>query len=776
MTQKGFPKGKPFFIFVKKGIMRKITALLLAVFGMLTIQAQNQFKPFFRATAQTGMEAAPVYFEGQGKGIAVFARRGGISFVVSKYNAITQTFQAHRSDLDFKNTTALPEGIIPVKNITRYTSGTNNSAIFEGIIYRQLTPGVDLQITFLNGQPQLRYEVAMGASLDAIEFAVSGGTPAEEQYGFVIQTPLGAIENFFPLFIAADASGKKGSNRHAAVNAWMETADGHIRVRAAQPVAPEAFSIILWCTFAGGSDSDEFTGIEQFANSDLLITGYTASVNFPLGVGTVQDSNAGNYDAVIMRMDTTGNRVWATFFGGSAFDAAYHGAIYGDKIYVAGTTGSANLPVDTNGWQPAHAGSYDSWLLKLDSTGQQLWSTFFGSNGGESAYDVDVDNAGNIYMGGSTTSSNMPLAAATGWQPNWSGALDAWIAKFNSNGVPQWCTYYGGTGSEDVHSLVLDDSANVVMCGGTFSLNFPTSPGAYQDLTSGIPDIYVIKFDSAGNRLFGTRFGGSSDEDAFGLDVDASGNIYIAGQTHSTDLPMVGQSYQNIQAGNFDACVVKFNNAGWPVWSSFYGGQQDDLAYGLVVRDSFLYFTGNTQSADFEVSANAFQDSLAGQTDAYFVKMDTAGTPISGSFYGGTGSDVSNALTVDANMALYLAGSTYSQDFPVSPSGVMQSTNMFLGDGFVARLDASQVPSGSATPAAQAAQEHLQVFPVPFGEVLYFGERILSWQLLDVTGRIVLAGTSAAITTADQLAPGVYTVLAVNATGSVKTARIVKGN
>ncbi len=756
--------------------MRKRVALITGILFSLLLQAQYHVQPAFRETGNAAGDSASVYFDGQGKGIAVFARKGGISLVVSKHDAITGTLQAHRTDLAFTNSEALPEGIEPEKNVTRYETG-GKSNTFHGIVYHNVSPGIDLQLTFVAGQPQLRYDVAAGASLADIGFTVNGAAVEGDPYGVSINTPLGKIENTFPLFIAPDQS-KKGSYRSAAVNMWTEAdaTTNHIRVRSAQPTAPESFSIILWCTFAGGSDTDEFTGIEQFANSDLLITGFTGSLNFPLGVGTVQDSNAGNYDAVIMRMDTTGNRVWATFFGGSAYDVAYHGAIYGDKIYVAGASGSANLPVDTAGWQPANAGSYDSWLLKLDSSGQQIWSTFFGSNGGDFAYDVDVDNAGNIYMGGATSSQNLPLTATTGWQTTHGGALDAWIARFNSSGIPQWCTYYGGSGSEDVHSLVVDDSANVIMCGGTFSLNFPTSPGAYQSLTSGIPDIYLIKLDSAGNRIFGTRFGGSADEDSFGLDADAAGNIYVAGQTHSTDLPMIGQSFQNLPGGNMEACVIKFSNAGWPQWSTFYGGQQDDYAFGLVVRDSFLYFTGNTMSSDFLVSANAFQDSLAGQTDCYFVKMDTAGTPISGSFYGGIGSDVSNALVVDANMWLYLAGSTYSLDFPVSPSGVMQSTNMFLGDGFVGRLDATQLPFGSGGVAATAAVNALRVFPVPFNEHLFLGEAVTAWQLLDVTGRMVREGNSATITATGALAPGLYTVRATTAAGLVKTARVVKAD
>lgn len=756
--------------------MRKRVALISGILFSLLLQAQYHVQPAFRATGKAAGDNASVYFDGQGKGIAVFARKGGISLVVSKPDAITGTLQAHRTDLSFTNSESVPEGIEPEKNVTRYeTGGKSNS--FHGVVYRNVSPGIDLHLTFVDGQPQLRYEVTAGASLADIGFTVNGAAVEGDQYGISINTPLGKIENTFPLFVAPDES-KKRKYRAAAVNMWTnaDATTNRISVRSAQPTASETFSIILWCTFAGGSDTDEFTGIEQFANSDLLITGYTGSLNFPLGVGTVQDSNAGNYDAVIMRMDTTGNRVWATFFGGSAFDAAYHGVIYGDKIYVAGSTGSANLPVDTAGWQPTHAGSYDSWLLKLDSTGQQIWSTFFGSNGGESAYDVDVDNAGNIYMGGSTSSQNMPLASTTGWQTTHGGALDAWIAKFNSSGIPQWCTYYGGTGSEDVHSLVVDDSANVIMCGGTFSLNFPTSPGAYQALTSGIPDIYLIKLDSAGNRMFGTRFGGSADEDAFGLDADAAGNIYIAGQTHSNDLPMIGQSFQNMPGGNMEACVIKFNNAGWPLWSTYYGGQQEDYAFGLVARDSFIYFTGNTTSPDFQVSANAFQDSLAGQTDCYFVKMDTAGTPVSGSFYGGIGSDVANALVVDANMWLYMAGSTYSMDFPVSPSGVMQSTNMFLGDGFVGRLDATQLPFGSGTGSVRPAADALKIFPVPFGEHLFFGEAVTTWQLLDVTGRMVREGNTASITATGTLAPGLYTVRATTAAGLVKTARVVKAN
>ncbi|TND08520.1 MAG: hypothetical protein FD123_2316 [Bacteroidetes bacterium] len=528
-----------------------------------------------------------------------------------------------------------------------------------------------------------------------------------------------------------------------------------------------------WCTYAGGGDSDDLLGIERFANGDYLVTGYSASLNFPVGTGTVQTNNAGSYDAVIMRIDSTGNRVWATYFGGTGFDAAYHAVIVGNAVYVAGSTNSNDLPVDTNAYQPLYAGGYEAWLLKLDTNGQKIWSTYFGGSGSDAAYDIDADAAGNIYLGGSTTSSNLPLAATTGFQPNWAGALDAWIAKFDSSGQAHWSTYYGGSGSEDAHSITVDAGANIILCGGTFSLNFPTSPGAFQSLSGGMQDVYLLKLDSSGNRIFASMYGGTAGEDAFGLHHDAAGNIYIAGFTQSIDFPLLGTTYQNMNAGMNDAYLMKLNTSGIPLWSTYYGGPQDENAYGLFVHDEYVYFTGNTQSATFPVTVNALQDSLAGLTDAYVVKFDTAGTLVWASFFGGTGADVGNAIVIDPQSAAGIVGNTYSTDLPVQ-SGVMQTTNMFQGDGFIAAIDASALPIGSALAEKPLAGNDFMLQPTLFENELHWNESLASWMIYDLTGKLVLSGTQETRAETAKLKSGLYVFTGNTRDGKPVTRKIIR--
>jgi len=724
-----------------------------------------------------GRAAGDVLFSAQRENVNCFFRKGGFSLVLVNADE-EKNLSTVRVDFDLPGAA---RAIAPVHennySVERHRLfntcfyGITKQDMGEQLIYKNVYEHVDLVFfpKYTRGKNGMTWcwIVHPGANVRSLELQVNG-VAAERETGFSygLRTPFGAIRPAGAVALENLASGP--------FDFGYDHERGVLRCELNNIVLPaqQTMTVSNWCTFAGGSDTDELTGIELFANGDQLVTGYTASVNFPTGVGTVQTSNAGSYDALIMRLDSTGNRVWATYFGGTNFDASYHGVIVDGNVYVSGSTNSANFPADSTAWQDSTAGSYDAWLLKLDSSGQKIWCTLFGGSGSDACYDIDADAAGNIYIGGSTTSTNLPLAATTGFQTSWAGALDAWIAKFDSSGVPQWSTYYGGSGSEDVHALSVDASANVILCGGTYSANFPTSPGAFQSLNNGVPDIYLIKMDSAGNRVFASMYGGTAAEDAFGLDTDAEGNIYAAGFSQSLDFPMIGPSFQNMNAGMYDVCLLKVTPAGDPVWTSYYGGAQDDNAYGLFVRDSFMYVTGNTQSAAFPVSTNAFQPNHAGITDAYFIKLDTAGASVSGSFFGGTSSDVGNAIAVDAQMAAYIAGSTYSANLPAT-SGTMQPTYNVLGDGFVAKMDASQLPVGNSVRDIFSSEE-ISIYPNPFTEQLTIAEKsISSWILRDVTGRAVLRGDAASVD-AGGVRAGVYVLEVRMKNGEVRVVKVMK--
>ena len=218
------------------------------------------------------------------------------------------------------------------------------------------------------------------------------------------------------------------------------------------------------------------------------------------------------------------------------------------------------------------------------------------------------------------------------------GGVDAFVVKLNPAGnALLYATYIGGSGDDRARGLALDASGNVIITGSTTSQNFPRV-AAYQTIFGGGRDAFVTKLNATGNLLvFSTYFGGSGYDSGNAIASDSSGSVYIAGDTYSTNLPVMG-AMQSLNAGRQDGFAAKFSSAGALQYSTYLGGAGDDRGVAIAVDTAgAAYITGNTTSANFPV-ANAFQPANAGGQDAFVTKLNAAGTAIVYSTYlGGSG-------------------------------------------------------------------------------------------------------------------------------------------
>lgn len=313
--------------------------------------------------------------------------------------------------------------------------------------------------------------------------------------------------------------------------------------------------------------------------------------------------------------------------------------------------------------------------------------------------------------------NNIPsLFIKKGNQKNDNGGFDTQIefeiGKYNTNETltidPQlvWATFYGGSNDDFPVSLVCDSIGNVFLTGYTYSSNFPvlnSGGNSYYVGTktgSSSADVFILKFDNSGFRLWATYYGGTGDDEGLSICTDMSGNVFISGIVLSPNFPILdpggGTYYQSVNSGNYDSFILKFDNIGTRLWATYYGGGSGDDINNSICSDSSgnIFLTGYTTSTNFPVfnpgGGTYFQSALAGGMDAFILKFNNTGIRLWATYYGGSGDDQGYSLCSDPSNHIYITGYSASSNFPVhNPGGgtYFQGTLQGLNDAFILKFD-----------------------------------------------------------------------------------------
>ncbi len=440
-----------------------------------------------------------------------------------------------------------------------------------------------------------------------------------------------------------------------------------------------------WSTYLGKIGSDDIRGLTIDNNKNSYVIMQTDSPSLTVTPGLISDVINGINDAYIAKFDSCGNFVWATYLGTSAFESGEKIIVCPDgNIAFTGYTQGSGLPTTPGCLQAANAGQWDCFLGKISPTGSLLWLTYFGSNGSEFAYDINCDFNGNIFIGGTTTSANL-YTNASSFQQTFGGSTDAFVAKFSKTGSLKWCTYYGGAASEDIHVLTTDGFGNIFGGGGTFSFNLNTSAGCIQASKDAGMDCYIIKFDSLGNRIFSSYIGGAGQDDTWGLAADGLGNLYMSGQTSSTNFTTTTGAYQSTITGMTDMYFLKISPTGNLMYSTLIGGSDMDAVNRMKIHNYELYILGTTASANFPMLGTPNYSVLPGMQNLVIIRLNSAGQPNYSTYFGSPGGyDNGNDLAVTTNH-LFFCGKSLSANYPVTASA-FQNVYGSNDDGILTKL------------------------------------------------------------------------------------------
>jgi len=433
--------------------------------------------------------------------------------------------------------------------------------------------------------------------------------------------------------IAVDGSGNayitgytRSTNYDVTVGAYQTSFGGIFDVFVTKLNA--SGSKLVYSTFLGGSYNDYGRAIVINRSGNAYVTGETESTNFPVTAGAYQTTYGENRDVFVTKLNASGSRlVYSTYVGGSNSDEGYGIAVDGSgNAYVTGQTGSENFPVTTEAYQMTYGGDYDVFVTKLNASGSGLvYSTFLGGSDWDYGYDIAVDGSGNAYVTGGTQSTNYPVTAGA-YQTTFGGARDVFVTKLNASGNGLvYSTYLGGSSYDFGQSIALDGSGNVYVTGGTGSSNFPVTAGAYKTTKGKNEEAFVMKLNARGNGLmYSTYLGGSNNDYGRAIAIDGSGNVYVTGETESSNFPVTAGAYQTTFGGARDVFVTKLNASGSRLmYSTYLGGIDNEEGYGIAVDGSGnAYVTGETYSTNFPVKAGAYQRTNGGNEDVFVTKLN----------------------------------------------------------------------------------------------------------------------------------------------------------
>jgi Secretion system C-terminal sorting domain len=508
-----------------------------------------------------------------------------------------------------------------------------HAAAFSGLVYKNVYPGIDWVLKVKNNKLEYEFVVAPGADASRIKISYRGQTALQlnADGSMTAATPLGIIHEHTPLCYTAAADGSHTILR-SAYKLTGNTMQYAVKAQRGMVIDPE----VEWSTYYGPDSSNT----EFYA----LCTDDSAHI---YGCGL-------------------------TYGGGWAGNIATAGS-YQDTL--DGIT------------------STDAYIVKFDTAGNRIWATFYGGSGNDWGIGIANDNAGNVYLGGVTNSTDV-IATSGCQQGTYGGGLwDCFVARFTAGGFRVWSTYAGGRGANIGGNLACDAYGHEYIAGVTNDPNNIGTSGGFQPSSGGSYDCFLMQYDSLGALQWGTYYGGPGSE--FGGVVCASGPyIYLTGQTQSTTGIATTITHQPALAGNADAFIAKFNLSCNRIWGTYYGGSNVETTGGIVCDAAGnIYLTGSTESDTGIATSGTYQTTYGGGTsDAFVAKFDPElGMLLWGSYFGGPGDETMTYTRpiTDNYGNIYTGGITTSTSGISSPDTWQATYGGGVQDAFIAKFHAT---------------------------------------------------------------------------------------
>jgi len=555
-------------------------------------------------------------------------------------------------------------------NVPYIQEGVEKVADYNSARINNIYPGISVIYYSKNKALEYDYEIKAGSEYRMIQLKITGSNAYINEEGqLVLTTPLGTIYESAPI---AFQEGKEIPCKWKQIT--KET--WGFEVTQYNPTKDLVIDPIIkvFGSYFGGSDSDWGYGGTTDSNNNLFVSGNTNSTANIATVGAHQTTLVASSDAYIVKFNQDGVRQWATYYGSTDGEWGYGCSTDANgNVFLVGETQSNTSIATVGAHQTSFGGSRDGFLLKLNNSGIREWATYIGGGGFDYTKDCATDINGNVIICGYSTSTNN-ISTVGSQQVTYSALYDAFLVKFNGNGVRQWGTYCGGTGNDYGRSCSIDSNGAIILAGSTESTTNISTAGAHQVTKSTGTDGFIVKYTSAGVRSFGTYYGGTGTEGIEGAAIDATGNIFVTGFTSSTGGISTAGSHKPTYGGGDDAFVAKFSNLGVRQWGTYYGGTNYDRAYGCATDMlGNVFITGVTTSTANIATIGSHQTTNGGNGDAFMTSFSPTGTQLYGAYIGSSGEEYGWSAVVDNDLKFYSIGHASSTS-TISTSGSHQTT------------------------------------------------------------------------------------------------------
>ncbi|MBD2713487.1 gliding motility-associated C-terminal domain-containing protein [Microvirga sp. STR05] len=686
--------------------------------------------------------AKPVLFATDVPGGRLFLERGRLLQALYDTKAVEELhhhkpdgkdhrIKAHAYSVTFvgANQQATVQGEAETGEISNYFLGKDQSKwatnvpSFGEVRYQGLYPGTNLRFYTNDKHLEYDFELAPGADAKLIKLRYEGQQKLSIVKGALqITTSVGNVVEQSPIAYQLVNGQKIGVPCEYALSKDNTLSfafpKGYNRT---QPLIIDP--ILVYSSYSGSSASNYGYTATYDAQGNLYAGGVVFGTGYPTTTGAYDVSFGGSQDYGIMKFNPTAttraaSRVYATYVGGASDDHPHSMVVDpAGNLVILGTTSSSDFPTTTGAYDRTFNSGADIVVSKLNPTGTQLLaSTFFGGSGVDGQVtssldnnyndtyrgDVTTDPQGNIYLATLTASTNFP--AVNGFQTTKSGASDAVVAKFNSGltGLT-WSTFLGGSGEDAAYSVQVDSTGTVFVSGGTTSTNFPgTIGGLHPQYRGGSADGFVARLSSAGNDLFQASYIGTTAYDqAYFLQLDRQGDVYLFGQTDGT-YPVTTGVYSNPGSPQF---IHKLNRTltstlfSTVIGNGSTGNSNISPTAFLVDNCGQILLSGfGGNIANMPITPNAIQTSSTGSSGdfGYFYIMQlsaNAGGLVYGTYFGNGSCHVDGGTSrFDKKGIIYqsMCVGSGSTTLPTTPNG-WSATNSSSWNNAAFKIDVLQL-------------------------------------------------------------------------------------